>query len=207
MLNNVFLIGELFKPESIIIYGGLALLLTVVFAENGLFFGFFLPGDSLLFVAGLLCETHLMLPVWLLVILLISAAFLGTLTGYGFGKLAKNYFTNRKENFFYKKKYLNITQDFYNRHGMKAFVLGRFLPIIRTFVPILAGIVNIEFKKFLFYSFIGISIWIISFVMAGHWLGNVFPDIINYLEVIVLGLIVVTAIPVVITWRKNRVKA
>src|SRR4051812_36846824 len=124
MSSSLIAMGELFNPESIITYGGLALLLIVVFAENGLFFGFFLPGDSLLFVAGLLCETHLELPIWLLVVLLITAAFLGTLTGYGFGKLAKNYLTNKKENLFYKKKYLTVTEDFYAKHGLKAFVLG-----------------------------------------------------------------------------------
>jgi membrane-associated protein len=204
MVSIILLAVDVFKPDSIIIYGGLTLLLFVIFAESGLFFGFFLPGDSLLFVAGLLSESHLRMPVWSVIFLLIISAFLGTVTGYVFGRWAKNYLQNKKENFFYKKKYLDITRSFYHRHGAMAFVLGRFLPIIRTFVPILAGIADFKFTKFLFYNFIGVCIWVIFMVMAGYWLGNLFPDTINYLEIIVIGLIVITAVPVILTWRRNK---
>src|SRR5688572_24691368 len=135
-------IGDLLNPQSIIQYGGLALLLFVIFAETGLFFGFFLPGDSLLFTAGLLTNSNYIdQPVGVLIILLIIAAVSGSTVGYWFGLGAERYFKDRKENFFYKKKYIDITQDFYGRYGMMAFILGRFMPIVRTFVPILAGIV------------------------------------------------------------------
>ena len=194
---------EFFNPQNIIQYGGLALLLFVIFAETGLFFGFFLPGDSLLFVAGLLSTSkYIDQPVGLLIIMLVIVAFSGTTVGYFFGLWAKKYFKNRKENFFYKQKYLDMAQDFYKRYGMMAFIVGRFLPIVRTFVPILAGIVKIDFKKFLFYNLMGAVLWITTLVMAGYWLGNVSP-LIDNVELIIVGLIVVTAIPVIISYRKR----
>ncbi len=195
---------EFFNPQNIIQYGGLALLLFVIFAETGLFFGFFLPGDSLLFVAGLLTTSkYIDQPVGLLIIMLVIVAFAGTTVGYFFGLWAKKYFKNRKENFFYKQKYLDMAQDFYKRYGMMAFIVGRFLPIVRTFVPILAGIVKIDFKKFLFYNFLGAVLWITTLVMAGYWLGNMFPLLIDNVELIIVGLIVITAIPVIISYRKR----
>ena len=132
-------ISELVNPEALIQYGGLVLLLLIIFAETGVFFGFFLPGDSLLFAAGLLAESpYLDTPVTILIILLIAAAVSGTCVGYAVGRWAKSYLQHRKDNFFYRKKYIELTESFYQRHGMMAFVLGRFLPIVRTFVPILA---------------------------------------------------------------------
>lgn len=197
---------EFFNPQNIIQYGGLALLLFVIFAETGLFFGFFLPGDSLLFVAGLLSTSkYIDQPVGILIVLLVIAAFAGTTVGYFFGLLAKKFIKRRKEkeNFFFKQKYLDMAQDFYKRYGMMAFIVGRFLPIVRTFVPILAGIVKIDFKKFVFYNLLGAVLWIVTLVMAGYWLGNIFPTLIDNVELIIVGLIIVTAIPVIISYRKR----
>ena len=199
-------IVDFFNPQNIIQYGGLALLLFVIFAETGLFFGFFLPGDSLLFVAGLLSTSkYIDQPVWLLIIFLVIAAFSGTCVGYYFGAWAKRYFKPKDDNLFYKPRYIEMARDFYKRYGMMAFIVGRFLPIVRTFVPILAGIVRIEFKKFLVYNFLGASLWIVSLVMAGHLLGNAFPTLIENVEIIIVALIVVTAIPVILSFRRNRV--
>ena len=198
-------IVDFFNPQNIIQYGGLALLLFIIFAETGLFFGFFLPGDSLLFVAGLLSTSkYIDQPVWLLIIFLVIAAFSGTCVGYYFGAWAKKYFKPKEENLFYKPRYIDMARDFYRRYGMMAFIVGRFLPIVRTFVPILAGIVRIDFKKFLFYNFLGATLWIVSLVMAGHWLGNMFPTLIDSVEIIIVALIVVTAIPVILSFRRNR---
>jgi len=195
---------EYFNPQNIIQYGGLALLLFVIFAETGLFFGFFLPGDSLLFVAGLLSTSkYIDQPVGILILLLVIAAFSGTCVGYFFGLLAKKYLKNKKESFFFKQKYLDMAQDFYKRYGMMAFIVGRFLPIVRTFVPILAGIVKIDFRKFVFYNLLGAILWIVTLVMAGYWLGNMFPLLIDNVELIIVGLIIVTAIPVIISYRKR----
>ena len=204
----MFLFIEFFNPQNIIQYGGLALLLFIVFAETGLFFGFFLPGDSLIFMAGLLSKSkYIDQPIGLLIIMLIIAAFTGTCVGYFFGIWAKKYFRPKKENFFFKQKYLDIAEDFYKRYGMMAFIVGRFLPIVRTFVPILAGIVKIEFKKFLFYNLLGATAWIASLALAGYWLGNMFPSLIDNVETIIVVLIVVTAIPVIISYRKHKTPA
>ncbi len=195
------------NAEAIIQYGGLALLIIVIFAETGVFFGFFLPGDSLLFVAGILSDSPVLnIHVSLLIPILIVAAILGSTVGYFTGKWAGDYLKGRKENFFYKQKYLDTTRNFYERYGMMAFILGRFLPIIRTFVTILAGTVRIEFSKFFLFNVIGASIWITTMTMAGHLLGNAFPAITDHLEIIVVGMILFSAVPVVLIWLKNSIK-
>ncbi len=205
MEENVLLFLDFLNPESIIKYGGFALLIVIIFAETGVFFGFFLPGDSLLFIAGLLSDSeYLDVHVSIMIPVLIVAAVAGSTTGYFTGKWAGNYLKNRKENFFFKKKYLDMTHDFYERHGMMAFILGRFLPIIRTFVTILAGTVNINFTRFFIYNVVGASLWIATMVMAGHWLGKIFPDLPDYLELIVVGMILVSAVPVVVTWWRAK---
>jgi len=196
---------ELLNPETIIRFGGLTLLLLVIFAETGLFFGFFLPGDSLLFIAGLLSDSEFIdQPVWLLIIMLIVAAVSGTCVGYWFGAWAGLRLKNKKENIFYRRKYLEMAETFYKRHGLMAFIVGRFLPVIRTFIPILSGMVKIPFPQFFFYNIAGAICWITPLVVLGHWLGNLFPDLIDYIEYIIVFLVVVTAIPVIITYRRNR---
>jgi len=203
--TSILALLDSINPENIIQYGGLSLLLLIVFAETGVFFGFFLPGDSLLFVAGLLSDTeYLDLNVTLLIVLLIIAAVSGSTVGYLTGRWAGNYLANKKDNLFFKKKYLDITQAFYLKHGMMAFVLGRFLPVVRTFVTILAGMVKIDFTKFVIFNFLGASIWILTMVLAGHFLGRIFPEITSYLEIIVVGMILISAIPVIVTYFKNR---
>jgi membrane-associated protein len=204
MISNLLFLDFLTNPEQIIAAGGLTLLLFIIFAETGLFFGFFLPGDSLLFVAGIYCDKYLDINIWFLILMLIVCAVAGTCVGYFFGKLFENYLRNKKENFFYKKKYLEMAQDFYGRHGMMAFVMGRFLPIVRTFVPILAGMVKIEFGKFLFFNIVGAAIWIIVMVMAGHLLGTAFPTITEHLEMIVIGMVLFSAVPVIVSWFRQR---
>ena len=198
-------LSELVNPEALIQYGGLVLLLAIIFAETGLFFGFFLPGDSLLFAAGLLAESpYIETSVTVLIILLIIAAVLGTTVGYGVGRWAKSYLENRSENFFYRKRYIEMTEEFYQRHGMMAFVLGRFLPIVRTFVPILAGMTHINFNQFFLYNVLGATIWVVTMVMAGHLLGNAFPHLIEYLEYTVFGMILVTTVPLIISFFRGR---
>jgi len=202
---NILVFLDSFNPENIIQYGGLTLLLIIIFAETGVFFGFFLPGDSLLFIAGLLSDTeYLDTNIVLLITLLIIAAVSGSMVGYLTGRWAAVYLANKKDSLFFKKKYLDLTQAFYQKHGMMAFILGRFLPVVRTFVTILAGMVKIDFPKFLIFNFLGASIWILTMVLSGHFLGQAFPQITTYLEIIVVGMILVSAIPVVITWLKNR---
>ena len=195
---------ESINPENLIQVGGLGLLLLIIFAETGVFFGFFLPGDSLLFVAGLLSESELEIHVALLIVLLIIAAVSGSMVGYLTGRWAGVYLKNRKDSFFFKKKYLDVTQAFYQKHGMMAFILGRFLPIVRTFVTILAGMVRIDFTKFVIFNVLGATIWIVVMVLAGHFLGRAFPQVTTHLELIVVGMVLLSAVPVIITYFKNR---
>jgi membrane-associated protein len=204
MISAILPFVDLFNPEAIIRFGGVALLLFIIFAETGLFFGFFLPGDSLLFIAGILCESQFEMSVWVLVVMLVVAATAGTTVGYGFGRWAERYLKNRRENFFYKKRYLDMAQEFYQKYGMMAFVLGRFLPVVRTFVPILAGMVRIAFGRFFFFNLVGASVWIVVMVLAGHLLGKRFPTIVDHLELIVAGMILITTIPLVVSWLRQR---
>lgn len=207
MEENVLLFLDFLNPEAIIQYGGFTLLIIIIFAETGVFFGFFLPGDSLLFIAGLLSESeYLDVHVSIMIPVLIIAAVAGSTTGYFTGKWAGSYLKNRKENFFFKKKYLEMTHEFYDRHGMMAFILGRFLPVIRTFVTILAGTVNINFGKFFIFNVVGATLWITSMIMAGHLLGRAFPDLPDYLEIIVVSMILISAVPVAITWFRAKRK-
>lgn len=199
-------IKELVDPESIIQRGGLALLLIVIFAETGLFIGFFLPGDSLVFLSGLLCasQPELMgVPVYVLLPLMMLAAILGNMVGYWFGKKVGPPLFKRDDSLIFKKRYLEVTRSFYERHGARALILGRFLPIIRTFAPILAGVIHVNFSRFMIYNIVGAILWIGSIGIAGYWLGEI-EWVRENVEYIVIGLIIVTMIPVIRTWRKER---
>ena len=196
---------ELVNPESIIRYGGLYLLLFVVFAETGLFFGFFLPGDSLIFTAGLLCATgELDFPFLTVVILVIGASVAGNMVGYAFGKKMGPFLFRRKSSFLFRHDHIIAAKDFYQKHGGKAIVICRFLPVVRTFAPIVAGIVLLDYKRFLFYNVVGAVAWIGSFASIGFFLGHYFPGIKEYLGYIIVFLIITTAIPVLIRILKSR---
>ncbi len=195
-------IKQLTNPESIINYGGLLLLLIVIFAETGLFVGFFLPGDSLVFIAGLFCATNnslldVSLPT--LMFSLVLAAFLGNIFGYWFGKRVGEKLYRKEDSLLFKKRHVEVTQKFYSKHGGKTLILGRFLPVIRTFAPILAGVIKIDFKIFLLYNFIGALAWIVSLTSIGYFLGVSFPQVKDYIGWIVIILIIITAIPVLLT--------
>lgn len=198
---------KLTDPQSIIHYGGLWLLLFVVFAETGLLVGFFLPGDSLIFISGLVCATKpqlLGVELPLLLFLLMSAAITGNIAAYWFGRKAGEALYKREDSLLFKKQHLITTKAFYDKHGGKTLILGRFLPIIRTFAPILAGVIKIDFKIFMLYNVAGAFAWIGSIASIAYFLGIKFPWIENYIGYIVIGLIVITAIPVVITYLKNK---
>jgi membrane-associated protein len=196
---------ELVNPESIIRYGGIYLLLFVVFAETGLFVGFFLPGDSLLFTAGLFCSTGLLqINPFLLVVLIVVAAVTGNMFGYYFGKKVGVLLFRRKSGFLFRQEHLVTANEFYLKHGKKTIILSRFLPILRTFAPIIAGIVKLEYHKFFLYSLIGALIWVSSLVLTGYYMGIYFPKTKDYLEYIVIFLIVITAIPLVYNSIKKK---
>ncbi len=197
---------DLTNPESIVKLG-LPLLLFVIFAETGLFFGFFLPGDSLVFISGLLCATNpelMGVNIPALVILMSVAAILGNVVGYYFGKRVGEALYKRPDSFFFKRRHVDATKTFYEKHGGKTLFIGRFLPVIRTFAPILAGVIKIDIKKFMLYNVTGAVCWIGSFCSIGFFLGTKYPGVKEYLGYIVIGLIIITAIPVVLTYFKER---
>ncbi|MFH0867040.1 MAG: VTT domain-containing protein [Bacteroidota bacterium] len=205
-LNEIWnFLKELVNPESIIMYGGFWLLLFVVYAETGLFVGFFLPGDSLLFTAGLLTATGTIdVHIVFVVAGVCLAAIAGNTTGYAFGKRTGKAIFNRKRTFFFKPKHLYAAKDFYDRHGGKAIILGEFLPVIRTFAPIVAGAVKLEYKKFIAYNITGAVLWANIMILLGYFLGTSVPGIKDYLTYIIIFLIVITTIPVVRTIIKEK---
>lgn len=196
---------KLVNPESIIQYGGIYLLLFVVFAETGLFVGFFLPGDSLLFTAGLLCSTGFLKvhPV-LLVTGIIVAAIAGNIVGYLFGKRVGPLLFTRKSGLFFRQEHLVTANEFYKKHGKMTIILSRFLPIVRTFAPIVAGIVRLDFYKFLISSVVGAFLWVNILVLTGYFMGKYIPGTKDYLGYIVIFLILITSIPFLINYIKKK---
>ncbi|MBY0426330.1 MAG: DedA family protein [Cytophagales bacterium] len=192
------LFSTLMNSQEIIRNGGLLLLILIVYAENGIIFGFFLPGDYLLFTAGLLCGTGdfpvnillLMSGVWV-------AAVGGSYTGFFFGRYVGKAFYNRKDTWFFKREYIVRTRAVFIKFGGRTLILGRFLPIVRTFSPILAGIVEMDLRKFSYYNIIGGTIWVVGLISTGYFLGQRFPWLLNYLEYIVIGFFVVTGFVVI----------
>ena len=200
---------KLSDAQQIIHKGGFYLIIFVVFAETGLFFGFFLPGDYLLFLAGMFVATgKLDVGIFGMIIGLVAAAVAGNFVGYWFGFRTGPMLYNRKESFFFKKKYLKAAENYYNKQGAFALILGRFVPIVRTFAPIFAGVVKLDVRKFAFYNIIGAILWITSLTLLGYFLGKEFEAEINdYLSYIVLGFILITTIPLVLTFLKRNLKS
>jgi len=216
LINKKFTWKDVLNPMFYIKYGGLWLLLFIIFAETGLFVGFFLPGDSLLFVAGIYSSNlaHEFMKLvglgtvqneWLELLVLCSlVSFMGILgnwAGYWTGKKVGPAMYHWKDNFLFKQKYLKEAHDFYEKHGVIAIVFARFLPFIRTFAPIIAGIVDMDKKKFIYFNVIGSIAWVVSMVFAGHflqiWVKNQFGiELKDKLELIVIIIIAVTTAPV-----------
>jgi membrane-associated protein len=203
---------DLLNPEFYINNGGLWVMLFIVFAETGLMVGFFLPGDSLLFVAGIYSHKliHTLIPygtgrdfadLLILWIMISLCGILGNIAGYWFGKKSGRYLFQRKDNLLFKKKHLFDAKAFYDKHGGQAIVFARFLPIIRTFAPIVAGIVLMNKRKFMYYNVIGCMAWVFLMLFAGHYLDKFFInkfgfDLKKHLEIIVLVIVLITTLPV-----------
>ncbi|GAB4092513.1 DedA family protein [Flaviaesturariibacter terrae] len=215
MLNNLI--------DWIIENGGLFILLFVVFAETGLFVGFFLPGDSLLFAAGIKLEKFCMQigdgtpsfqKVLAIICLVIVASVLGNIVGYWFGYKTGPLIYERKETWLFRKKHLMRAQEFYDRNGKGTIFLAKFLPIIRTFAPIVAGIVKMDRRSFLFYNILGSIVWVSTMMLGGYyletWVSSRFGfSLARHIEMIAIGIIMVTTLPVL--WKlfvtKKSVKA
>jgi len=211
---------QLLQPQFYIDNGGLWLMLIIIFAETGLFVGFFFPGDSLLFVAGIFSNklaaylydlNNDFLNLLMIIGLVSVAAILGNMVGYWFGKKIGPTMFSWKDNFIFKQKYLHQAHDFYEQYGGGAVVFARFIPIVRTFAPIVAGIVQMDGKKFGFFNVIGAIAWSASMLAGGHYLDKFFLehynfDIKKHLEIIVLVIVFITTAPVIFKLIFGKVK-
>ena len=212
--------SQLLQPQFYIEHGGLWLIMFVVFAETGLFAGFFLPGDSLLFVAGIY-STNLAnevvatgneyIDLLVILVLIAAAGIAGNATGYWFGRKVGPAMYGWKENLLFKRTYLEQAHEFYEKHGGGAIIVARFIPIIRTFAPIVAGIVQMQKARFVLYNIIGSIAWVFSMLVGGHflqkWILSQFGfDLKHHLEIIVLGIVLITTAPVIMKLVFNKGK-
>lgn len=192
---------QLTDPNSIIEYGGLWLLIFVIFAETGLLVGFFLPGDNLILLAGILCKAEpdlMKVGYFEMVTLMISAAVIGNMTGYWFGRKAGEKLYSKEDSFFFRKKHIEVTTRYYNKYGGNVtLIIARFLPVVRTFAPIIAGVIRIDFFKFMFFNVVGAVLWIVSLSAVGYYLVEAFPGIRDHMGYIFLAIIVLTALPLI----------
>ena len=186
----------LLDPLTLIKTLGLLGVFAVVFAESGLFFGFFLPGDSLLFTAGLLASQGFLPLGWLM----LGSAFFaisGDSVGYIFGKKVGPAIFTKEDSSFFHKKHIERSQKFYEKYGAKAIVLARFIPIVRTFAPILAGVGNMHYRRFITYNITGGLLWSLGMTGIGYFLGNTVPHIDRYILPIIIGMILLSFVPII----------
>jgi membrane-associated protein len=223
-IDSEFNWTKLFNPEFYInlelggVPIGIYMVLFIVFAETGLFIGFFLPGDSLLFLSGIYCESLAKpltflppgySPVFVIATLIALSGIIGNIFGYWFGSVYGKNLYQKKDGFFFKRKYLDHSESFFQKHGGVAIVFARFLPIVRTFVPIIAGIVHMKKSKFMLYNIISSILWSFILVYAGHYLYGLFLekfdiDLKHHIEKIILILVAVTTFPLVMKAIKAR---
>jgi len=215
---------QLLNPEFYILMElggvkmGLIVILFIIFAETGLFAGFFLPGDSLLFLAGIYSELLMQqisvgndfLNIVFLASLVSLVGILGNTVGYWFGVKGGTYLYKKEDTFWFKEKYLLRARDFFDKYGGKAIIFARFLPIFRTFAPIVAGIASMDKKKFMFNNILGSVLWSFSMILSGHYLSALFLDKFGidlkaHIEFIVIGIVLVTTLPVLWKLLKKRV--
>ncbi len=194
---------NLFDTTALIKGTGYAGIFSVIFAETGLLIGFFLPGDSLLFTAGFLAATGY-LNIGMLLLIGFAAAVIGDTVGYFLGRKSGPAIFSKPEARFFKKEYAERAREFYRRHGGKALILGRFLPIIRTAVPVLAGVGEMHYPTFIFYNALGGAIWACGLSIFGYYFGKIIPNADRYVLPIILVIVVVSLLPSVIAFLRHR---
>jgi membrane-associated protein len=190
-------------PTHLINTFGLAGMMLILFAECGLLIGFFLPGDSLLFTGGLLIADGLIAPLWLALILLPIAAVAGNLVGYWIGRKAGPSLYNRPDSRFFKKKHVERAHEFFERNGGKTIILARFVPIVRTFATVVAGVARMDFRKFAIYSLIGGILWTVGVTLLGYWLGQI-QVVRDHIELFIVGILVLSFVPVAVEALRAR---
>lgn len=197
---------DILDPQKIIMAFGLIGIIIIIFSETGLFFGFFLPGDSLLFTAGFLSSQDL-LPLAPLLIGTFIAAVVGDQVGYWFGRKTGPALFKREDSRFFKKKYVEKAHIFYETHGKMTIIMARFIPIVRTFAPIVAGIGEMKYAVFIAYNFIGGFIWTVGLILAGYFLGKIIPSADKYLLPIIVLIVITSFIPGIVSLWNQRKKA
>ncbi|GGK58700.1 DedA family protein [Rufibacter glacialis] len=210
-MTDLFLMAwsEMFSsPENMIRYGGLTLILLVVFVETGLLIGLVIPGgDSLLLATGLLAGAQILeVPLGVLLLSMTAAGVAGDLLGYSIGsKMGKRLF-HKQDTWYFKRKNLERAQSFYKEKGKSAILVGKFVPVVRTFNPLLAGVTGMEFSRFLLLSAVGTALWICSLVLASYFLGRQFPQMKDYLHYAIPVIIFLSVLPGIIQYLKERKK-
>ncbi len=202
METILFFFQHLNRLEDLIIWGGYAVLAIIVFAESGLLFGFFLPGDSLLVTAGLLASQGY-LDIWPLVGLLWMMAVLGDSVGYELGRVTGPRIFKKEKSIFFAKHHLIRSQSFYEKHGGKTIIIARFMPIIRTFAPIVAGVGKMPYLRFLSFNVFGGLFWVGVTLGLGYGLGRTIPGIEKYLHFVIAAVILASVAPAGITWLRQ----
>ncbi len=201
---------QLFSSDGlrqIITGGGLPMLCIIIFAETGLLVGFFLPGDTLLITAGLLSETNVFTVSFLAMnALLMASAIMGNSLGYYIGKTAGKKLYERPNSKLFKREHLIRTQAFYDKHGGKTMVLARFIPIVRTFAPVVAGAAAMDYKKFTLYNVIGAIVWIGTMTSAGYFIARTFPGVEQYLHLAILAVVGLSILLPLVQWLRSRNK-
>jgi membrane-associated protein len=198
---------QLRDVKGIIAWGGMAGLTAIIFAETGLLFGFFLPGDSLLVTAGLLAATTGTMNVWLLGCILTVAAIAGDTVGYAIGKATGPKLFDRDDSRFFKKKHLIAAHRFYEKHGGRAVILARFVPIARTFVPTVAGMAQMGYRRYMTFNVVGAFLWIWSMLLTGYFMGRYIPGIDRHIEKVIIIVIFLSLLPGIISWWQARREA
>jgi membrane-associated protein len=190
--------------RAIIAWGGYVGLTAIIFAETGLLIGFFLPGDSLLVTAGLLAATTGVFNVWWLGLLLTVASVAGNTSGYAIGRATGPRLFSREDSLLFNKKHLIRARAFYERHGGKTVIIARFMPIVRTFVPVVAGMGQMQYRRYTIYNILGGVGWIWSMLFIGYFLGRYIPGVDKHIESVILLVIFISFLPGLIGWWRSR---
>ena len=197
------LLHRVYDVEGIIRWGGLVMLVAIVFAETGLLVGFFLPGDSLLVTAGIFAAAgHL--SIWTLLIALTAAAVIGDQVGYYIGYRTGPRIFRREDSLLFKRAHLMRAHAFYEKHGGKTIIIARFVPIIRTFAPVVAGVAQMEYNRFVSFNVVGGFLWVWGMCLLGFGLGNAIPDIDRYIHLVIVVVVILSIVPAVVEVMRNR---
>jgi len=190
--------------RALIAWGGYVGLTLIIFAETGLLIGFFLPGDSLIVTAGLLAATTSSFNVWLLGLLLTVASIIGNTSGYHIGQVTGPRLFSREDSLLFNKKHLYRAREFYQRHGGKTVIIARFMPIVRTFVPVVAGMGQMEYRRYALYNIVGGIGWIWSMLFIGYFLGRYIPGVDQHIESVIIVVVAVSLMPGLVGWLRTR---